>query len=91
MRRLSDDRGSAALEMALITPTLLLVVMVLVETMVTVWLNSALESGVRVASRFGLTGYAPEGMSRRSRIIAEPKRRTLGLVDDGGHHDQGLR
>lgn len=80
-RLLRSDGGNSATEMAVTLPVLLLLLMVIIEAMSTVWINSAMESGLRAASRLGLTGWAPEGKDRRQAILDILDRRTLGLVN----------
>lgn len=81
-RLLADDDGSSAIEMAVALPVLMLLIMVMVESFTLVWVNAAMESALREAARFGLTGWAPAGTDRRAAIMDILRRRTLGLIDD---------
>lgn len=76
------ESGSSTIEMAVALPTLMLLIMVLVESFTLVWVNAAMESALREAARFGLTGWAPEGVDRRQAILDIVRRSTLGLVDE---------
>ncbi len=78
MRRLlkslsHDRRGSAIIEFALAFPAVIGLTMGIVEVSHLAFAESTLEGAVREASRQGVTGYAPEGITReayvRSRVI----------------------
>ena len=75
------DGGAAALEFAFVFPVLLLFVFVLFDLMMILWMDAAMESAVRMASRFGITGYAPAGKTREEIILALIEERTLGFVN----------
>ncbi|CAA7615357.1 TadE/TadG family type IV pilus assembly protein [Magnetospirillum sp. UT-4] len=81
-RLLAAEDGATAIEMAVALPVLMLLLMVMVESFALVWVNAAMESALREAARFGLTGWAPAGTDRRAAIMDILRRRTLGLVDD---------
>jgi hypothetical protein len=81
-RLLASDDGASAVEMAVALPVLMLLIMVMVESFTLVWVNAAMESALREAARFGLTGWAPAGTDRRAAIMDILRRRTLGLIDE---------
>lgn len=76
-----DDDGAAAVEFAIVFPVAVLFLLVIVEVMMMLWVDAAMESAVRMASRFGMTGYAPGGVSREERILAIVTDRTMGFVN----------
>ena len=76
-----DARGDAAVQFALLAPALLLLVVGTFEFAVTLFVGGALESAVLAASRFGVTGFAQEGVTREERIRQIIDERTLGFVD----------
>lgn len=73
-------RGSGTIEFAFAAPILLLGVMGVIEFGMVLFMNALIEGGVREASRFGITGYAPVGLSREEMIVQEITNSTLGLV-----------
>lgn len=77
-----SQSGNAAVEMAVVLPGLLLLLMVLVETMSLMWVSAAMENALRSASRFGLTGWSPEGVDRQAAIMRMVAERTIGLVTE---------
>lgn len=76
-----EQSGGSALEMAVVLPVLLLFFMVFVEVLMVLWVSSAMESALRSASRFGLTGWSPEGVDRKAAIMQIVSARTMGLVN----------
>lgn len=81
LRRLwRQDDGSTVLELAVVLPGLLLFFMVFIEVLMVLWVGAAMESALRSASRFGLTGWSPDGMDRKAAIMAIVSSRTMGLV-----------
>lgn len=82
VRRLAAcRRGSSVLEFAFAAPLLVLTMMAVIELGIILFMTSVLEGGVRDASRFGITGYAPAGTSREEQIIDRIAENTFGLVD----------
>lgn len=77
----TSDAGAAAVEFAIVFPVAVLFVLVIVEVMMMLWVDAAMESAVRRASRFGMTGYAPGGLSREERIMRIIEDRTMGFVN----------
>lgn len=76
-----DARGDAAVQFALLAPALLLLVVGTFEFAVTLFVGGTLESAVLAASRFGVTGFEQEGVTREDRIRQIIDERTLGFVD----------
>jgi Flp pilus assembly protein TadG len=77
----SDEAGSPAVEFALAAPVLLLVMAAIIEFGMIMFVTVLMESGLREAARYGITGRAPESGDRASQILAIIADRTLGLVD----------
>lgn len=59
-----DNNGVAALEFAIIAPVLILFIFAILELSSVMLASAVLESAVRVASRAGITGYTPPGVTR---------------------------
>lgn len=73
--------GASMLEFAFAAPVLVLAVTAVVELGMILFVTALLEGGVRDASRFGITGYAPAGVNREDRIVERITENALGLVD----------
>ncbi len=83
MKRLRRNRkGSSAVEFAVSAPVVIVALMGIVEFSMILFVNSLLEGGLREASRFGLTGFQPNGLTREERILQIVEDHTHGLVDD---------
>jgi len=74
-------RGVSTIEFAFAAPILVITMMGVIELGMIMFMSALLEGAVRDASRFGLTGYAPAGMSREQIIAQTISDDTLGLVD----------
>lgn len=82
LRRLPRDRdGSVAMELAFAFPIVLLAVVGLMELAMILFVSALMEGGLRDASRFGVTGNVPAGMTREQAIVSLVNDRTLGLLD----------
>ncbi len=76
-----DREGATAIEFAFaITPLAMLIVAV-VEFGLIMFTGVLMESGLRDASRYGITGFELDGKSRLERIIEIVTEHTIGLVD----------
>ena len=75
------DDGSTLLEFAFGAPILLTVVLAAMEFGVIMLTGTLMESSLREAARFGITGQQPNGVTRLERIIEIIDERTLGLID----------
>jgi Flp pilus assembly protein TadG len=73
-------RGTAALEFAFVAPLLIMTVAGVIELGMMLFVDSLLEGGVRSASRFGITGYTPPGVSREDQIRQIIVENSAGLV-----------
>jgi len=76
-------RGVTALEFGLVAPVFALAVGALIDLTMMMFVSALLEGGVREAARFGITGFAPAGISRETRIRQIVADNTVGLVDMG--------
>ncbi len=83
-RRWSDLRrqnlGAALIEFAFAAPLVILCVAAVIEFGMIMFVDSLLEGAVRQASRFGITGYAPAGVSRADLITQTIVDGAVGLV-----------
>ncbi|MGJ3259098.1 MAG: TadE/TadG family type IV pilus assembly protein [Rhodospirillales bacterium] len=76
-----DERGAALLEFAFAAPILATVMIASMEFGIVMLTNTLMESSLREAARFGITGQEITGKTRLERIIEIIDERTLGLVD----------
>lgn len=77
----TNDKGAAALEFAFVAPVLIFVVLGIMELGMILFVTSLLEGSVRMAARFGITGYAPASVSREQQIRDILQENTAGLID----------
>lgn len=73
--------GSGATEFAILAPILCLFLIGILEVGLLLFGTVALEGAVREASRFGLTGYAPAGVSRETALRQVVERHSYGLIE----------
>ena len=76
---LRQTNGTAMLELAMITPVLLLMLAGTIEYAMMTFAGTLLEGGLREASRFGITGHIPQGMTREQRIAQIVNQNAAGL------------
>jgi hypothetical protein len=76
-----DENGSPGLEMAFAAPALFLICAGTVEFGMIMFVTVLMESSLRDAARYGITGQVPDGLDRQAYIIQLIGERTLGLVD----------
>ena len=82
MKRLRRNRkGSAVTEFAIAAPVVIMAIVGIIEFSMILFVSSLLEGGLREASRFGLTGFQPNGLTRDERILKIVEDHTHGLVD----------
>ena len=82
MKRLRRNRkGSAVTEFAIAAPVVIMAIVGIIEFSMILFVSSLLEGGLREASRFGLTGFQPNGLTREERILKIVEDHTHGLVD----------
>ena len=73
--------GGALIEFAFAAPLLVVSVAAVIEFGMIMFMNSLMEGAIREASRFGITGYAPAGISREQEITNMIVDGAVGLVD----------
>jgi Flp pilus assembly protein TadG len=82
LRRLGlDRRGVAALEFAFAAPVVFMAVAGLIEFAMVLFVSTLMEGGIRDASRYGITGYVPPGVTREDQIRNIIAKATIGLID----------
>jgi Flp pilus assembly protein TadG len=85
LRWRGDERGSPAVEFALIAPPTLLLLAGTVEFGTITFIQMLMEGGLREASRFGITGQDSPvaGVNREQYIVDVIEEHTLGLLTLG--------
>jgi hypothetical protein len=78
---LGERAGGSAAEFAVLAPILFLAVIGIIELAVLLTVQVLLEGSIREASRFGITGYTPTGVTRDQQIRNVIAQYTVGLVD----------
>ena len=73
--------GIAALEFGFAAPVIVFAAVGLIELGAMMFVSTLVEGGLREAARFGITGFAPDGISREDRIRQIIEENTIGLVD----------
>jgi len=82
LARLGGARdGATAVEFALTFPMIAMLVVAIMEFGMIMFVGVLMESGLRDASRYGITGYVESGLTRMERIVQIVGEHTLGLVD----------
>ena len=76
-----DQSGAAAVQFAVLAPAMLLLVVGSFEIAIMLFVSGTMESAVLAASRYGITGFTEDGVSREEQIRDIILDRTLGLVD----------
>jgi len=69
------------MEFALSAPAALLAACGVIDISMTMFVSTLAEGGLREASRLGITGYTPVGVSRQDRILQVLSEHTIGLID----------
>jgi hypothetical protein len=84
-KRLGQSRdGVTALEFAFAAPAVIAAVAAAIELAMVMFVNSLAEGALREASRFGITGQIPAGVSREQQIANILLDHTIGLVEAPG-------
>jgi Flp pilus assembly protein TadG len=79
--RAAEDRGNAAMEFAFIAPIFLAMIGAIMEFSGIMFIQALLEGSAREASRYGITGFTSEGVSRDDQILAIVEKNTFGLIN----------
>lgn len=83
-RMLKNTDGSAAIEFAASSFTLIAAFVMLLEGATMYFAQGVLESAVDRAARFAVTGSAPTGMTREERLLEMISGMSLGMIDTAG-------
>jgi hypothetical protein len=75
------DDGKAIVEFALVGPIFLGITLSIFEFSGIMFVQTLLEGGAREASRYGLTGQTPEGISREAMIVQIVSENSFGIID----------
>jgi hypothetical protein len=75
------DSGKAIVEFALIAPIFLGMVLSILEFSGIMFVQTLLEGGAREASRYGITGQQPDGVSRDAMILQIVGENSFGIID----------
>lgn len=83
LRRLCRaESGAALIEFALVLPPLLLLVIGMFEVATAMFVSTSVESALREASRYGITGNQPaNGQTREQQILQIVQDQTFGFLD----------
>lgn len=73
--------GASLVEFALVFPILIVFVIGLIEVGMMMFIQSAMEGGLRQASRWGITGQTVVGETREETIRSILEEHTLGMID----------
>jgi Flp pilus assembly protein TadG len=79
-RRLTrDEKGANAVEFAFVASLLVLLIGGILDVAMILFVDAALEGGIRDASRFAVTGFTPTTVSRETAIVDIVNSHLLGL------------
>lgn len=73
-------RGNSIVEFALAAPVLLLALTGIIEVSMVMFVNVLAEGGLREASRYGITGQEPAGVTREQEVVDIVEQHTHGLI-----------
>jgi TadE-like protein len=80
-RAIVGDSGQAMVEFALVVPAFLAILLSIFEFSGIMFVQTLLEGGAREASRYGITGQQPDGISREEMILQIVGENSFGLID----------
>jgi Flp pilus assembly pilin Flp len=87
LRRFSSaETGAAAIEFALALPPLIMLIIGMFEVAVVMFMSTSVENGLREASRYGITGDEPTGMTREEQILKIIEDNSFGMLDPATTH-----
>src|SRR5919109_2627320 len=75
------DGGKAIIEFALVAPIFLGITLSILEFSGIMFVQTLLEGGAREASRYGITGQQPDGVSREDMILQIVSENSFGVID----------
>jgi len=76
-----DETGKAIVEFALVAPAFLGITLSILEFSGIMFVQTLLEGGAREASRYGITGQQPDGVSRDDMILQIVGENSFGIID----------
>lgn len=74
-------KGVTAVELAFTAPVIIFMLIGMIELLMIMFVSTLMEGALREASRFGITGYVPDGTDRETVIADIIYDHTLGLVE----------
>lgn len=80
-RMLGCQRAAGVVEFAVAAPVTLFFMLGMMELSMVLFVNTLLEGGLRQASRYGITGFAPVGSTREQVIKDLVLEHGMGLLD----------
>ena len=80
-RRAAGEGGTAAMEFAFVAPIFLAMIGAIMEVSGIMFVQTLLEGSAREASRYGITGFTQEGVSRDEQILQIVEHNTYGIID----------
>jgi Flp pilus assembly protein TadG len=80
-RLLGCKRGVGAVEFAIAAPVTFMFILGMADVSMVLFVDTLLEGGLRQASRLGVTGYAPTGVTREQAIKQVVVDTGMGFVD----------
>lgn len=87
LRRFSRaETGAAVVEFALALPPLVILIIGMFEVAVAMFMSTSVENGLREASRYGITGDAPAGLTREAQILGIIEKNSYGMLDPATTH-----
>jgi hypothetical protein len=78
---LPDVRGQAVVEFALVGPIFIAIMCAIMEFSGIMFAQTLLEGGAREASRYGVTGRTPDGVTRDEQILNIIESHAHGIID----------
>jgi TadE-like protein len=76
-----EESGQAMVEFAFVAPIFLGLVLAILEFSGIMFVQTLLEGGAREASRYGITGLQPDGVSRDDMILQIVGENSFGIID----------
>jgi TadE-like protein len=76
-----DERGQAMVEFAFLAPAFIGMLAAIMEFSGIMFAQTVLEGSAREASRYGITGFTQEGVSRDEQIMNIVEQNTYGVID----------
>jgi hypothetical protein len=75
------ERGQAMVEFAFLAPAFIGMLAAIMEFSGIMFAQTVLEGSAREASRYGVTGFTQEGVSREDQIMSIVEQNTYGVID----------